>query len=88
MTDYTSLYGTISMVHYPILDQIERSNQGIAIDPSRLFRYIYREPYRQNIDMSIHGEEASRDVYVETDCLVLKGPNHLLIKPYPSTPNK
>lgn len=84
MTDYTSLYGTISMVHYPIMDQIGRGWQGIAIDPSRLFRYVYREPYRQNIDMSVHGEEASRDVYVETDCLVLKGDNHLLVKPSPA----
>jgi hypothetical protein len=81
MTDFSSIFGTISMVHYPILDQIGRSAQGFAIDPSRLVRYIYRQPFHESIDMSIHGEEAERDVYVEIDCLLLKGENHVLITP-------
>jgi hypothetical protein len=81
MTDYTSLFGTISMVHYPMLDQIGLSKNGFAIDPSRLSRFVHRNQYHVNIDMKVHGEAATRDVYIQTDCLVLKGPNHAFIKP-------
>jgi hypothetical protein len=87
MTDFSSLFGTISLVHYPILDQIGREEQGFAIDVARLIRYVHRGAYTENIDMSVHGEDAQRDVYVETDCLVLKGDNHVFISPTPANSN-
>ncbi|MDR3137534.1 MAG: hypothetical protein LBT73_01455 [Tannerellaceae bacterium] len=81
MTDFTCIFGTISLIHYPILDEIGRSDQGFAIDPSRVIRYMAQPSYSENIDMAVHGEEAERGVYIETDCLVLKGDNHVLITP-------
>ncbi|MDR3129079.1 MAG: hypothetical protein LBU03_02375 [Tannerellaceae bacterium] len=89
MTDFSSLFGTLSMVHYPFLDELGRSDQGFAIDVSRLSRFVFRRAYEQSVDMRVHGEDASRDIYIETDCLVLKGDNHALISPFPpsSTPS-
>jgi hypothetical protein len=81
MTDYTSPFGTLSLLHYPMLDEIEMPDNGMVIDVDRLYRYVYAEPYHKSVDMQVHGQEAKRDIYVQTDCLVLKGDNNIFIKP-------
>ncbi len=77
---FESSFGTMNVVHLPILDEVGLSEIGICLDLDMLVLYKMEEE-RRNINMETQGEAAERNVTIQTDCLTLKGYSHLLIKP-------
>ena len=77
---FESSFGTMNVVHLPILDEVGLSEIGICLDLDKLVLYKMEEE-RRNINMETQGEAAERNVTIQTDCLTLKGYSHLLIKP-------
>lgn len=77
---FESPFGTMNVVHLPILDEAQMSDIGICLDLDMLVLYTMNEE-RRNISMESQGEAAERNVTIQTDCLTLKGYSHLLIKP-------
>lgn len=77
---FESPFGTMNVVHLPILDEAGLSDIGICLDLDMLVLYTMNEE-RRNINMETQGEAAERNVTIQTDCLTLKGYSHLLIKP-------
>lgn len=77
---FESSFGTMNVVHLPILDEVKLSDIGICLDLDMLVLYYMMEEKRR-IDMETQGEAAERNVTIQTDCLTLKGYSHLIIKP-------
>lgn len=81
MTSFESSFGTINVAHMPMLDELDMSDAGICLDLDMLVRYMMIDGKNREINMEVHGEDATRNVTEEIDCLCLKGFSHLLIKP-------
>lgn len=77
---FESSFGTMNVVHLPILDEVGLPDIGICLDLDMLVLYFMGEDHR-SINMETQGEAAERNVTIQTDCLTLKGYSHLLIKP-------
>ena len=77
---FESSFGTMNIIHLPILDELGLSDIGICLDLDMLVLY-FMEDDKRSINMETRGEAATRNVTVQTDCLALKGFSHLIIKP-------
>ena len=81
MTSFKSSFGTLNVVHMPILDMTGRSKYGMVLDIDYLVRYYMKEMDSRTLDMAVQGEEAERDITQQIDCLALKGYSHMIIRP-------
>lgn len=80
-TSYQSTFGTINVVHMPILDEYGLSDIGLCLDLDFLVRYYQKDMENRKVNMETQGEDAERNITVQIDCLCLKGFSHLLVKP-------
>lgn len=79
-TAFDSSFGTLNVVHMPILDEIGMADQAICLDLDMLVRFKLEEKSKR-LDLSVNGEDAERNVTIMSDAPALKGFNHMLIKP-------
>lgn len=77
---FESSFGTMNVTHLPILDELGLSEIGVCLDLDMLVLY-YMEEKKRTLNMETQGEDAERNVTIQTDCLALKGFSHLIIKP-------
>ena len=77
---FESSFGTLNVVHLPILNEYGMSNVAICLDLDMLVRYKLEEKSK-NLDLSVNGEDAQRNVTIMSDALALRGYSHMLIKP-------
>lgn len=80
-TSFESSFGTLNIVHLPILDEAGMRDCGIALDIDYLTRYYMDDMKSRELDMATQGEEATRNVTKQIDCLCLKGYSHLIVRP-------
>lgn len=80
-TSFESSFGTLNIVHLPILDEAGMRDCGIALDVDYLARYYMDDLTSRELDMAVNGEEATRNVTKQIDCLCLKGYSHLIVRP-------
>ena len=81
MTSFESPFGTLNVVHVPILDQTSRPRYGMVLDLDYLVRYVMIDMETKELDMSVQGEEAKRKITQQIDCLALKGYSHMIVRP-------
>lgn len=74
-----SIYGEITVVHDPAMDELCWNNYGAVISEENLERYVYREQ-KEHSD-TIEGEEAKNQGVTVWDAPVLKGDCHILLCP-------
>ena len=77
---FESSFGTLNVVHLPILDDYGESDIAICLDLDMLVRYKLEEK-NKSLDLSVNGEDATRNVTILTDAPALLGHSHLIIKP-------
>ena len=77
---FESSFGTLNVVHLPILNEYGMSNVAICLDLDMLVRYKLEEKSK-SLDLSVNGEDAQRNVTIMSDALALRGYSHMLIKP-------
>lgn len=77
---FESSFGTLNVVHLPILNEYGMSDVAICLDLDMLVRYKLEEKSK-NLDLSVNGEDAQRNVTIMSDALALRGYSHMLIKP-------
>ena len=81
MTSFESSFGTLNVVHLPIMDQTGRSQHGMVLDIDYLVRYYMKDNETKKVDMSAQGEESERNITQQIDCLALKGYSHMIVRP-------
>ena len=81
MTSFESSFGTLNVVHLPIMDQAGRSKHGMVLDIDYLVRYYMKDNETRKVDMAAQGEESERNITQQIDCLALKGYSHMIVRP-------
>lgn len=76
-TKLVTVFGTINLVHDPMLDRLGMEWQGGLIDDDGLVRYYMKN--EDNKTEAVEGEEAKRQIVMTIDCLCLKGHSHLWV---------
>lgn len=76
-TKLVTVFGTINLVHDPMLDHLGMVWQGGLIDDEGLVRYYMKN--EDNKTEAVEGEEAKRQIVMSIDCLCLKGYSHLWV---------
>ena len=76
-TKLVTVFGTINLVHDPMLDHLGMEWQGGLIDDEGLVRYYMKN--EDNKTEAVEGEEAKRQIVMSIDCLCLKGYSHLWV---------
>lgn len=82
-TSIVSDFGTLKIVHNPILDETGWSDRGIAIDLEHLYKKEFVPMKATEIDLKGSGQRnANAKVIQEVSCLILRHPDcHAIIKP-------
>lgn len=76
-TKLVTVFGTMNLVHDPMLDRLGYEWQGGLIDDDGLVRYYMKN--EDNKTEAVEGEEATRQIVMTIDCLCLKGYSHLWV---------
>lgn len=76
-TKLVTAFGTINLVHDPMLDKLGMEWQGGLIDDEGLVRYYMKN--EDNKTENVEGEEAKRQIVMTIDCLCLKGYSHVWV---------
>ena len=76
-TKLVTVFGTINLVHDPMLDHLGMEWQGGLIDDEGLVRYYMKN--EDNKTEAVEGEEAKRQIVMSIDCLCLKGYSHIWV---------
>lgn len=76
-TKLVTVFGTMNLVHDPMLDRLGLEWQGGLIDDDGLVRYYMKN--EDNKTEAVEGEEATRQIVMTIDCLCLKGYSHLWV---------
>lgn len=78
-------FGSLHFVHLPILDLVGMENNALVIDIWNANRYVKEGEVTATIDMKQgaggDNRQATREVYMRTDCICLKGYNAILVGP-------
>ena len=68
-------FGTFYCMHYPMLDEMGLSGEGLIIDPEYLFKYVFEEENKKTLDLKSNGESnVDASVTTEVFCAALKYP--------------
>lgn len=76
-TKLVTVFGTINLVHDPMLDHLGMEWQGGLIDDDGLVRYYMKN--EDNKTEAVEGEEAKRQIVMTIDCICLKGYSHVWV---------
>lgn len=76
-TKLKTVFGTIDLVHDPVLDRIGYEKCGALLDLDGLVRYWRKNESSKS--EKVEGEEAKRDIVMCIDALCLKGYSHVWV---------
>jgi hypothetical protein len=78
-------FGSLHFVHLPILDLVGMEEYALVVDIWNANRYVKEGEVTATIDMKQgaggDNRQATREVYMRTDCICLKGYNAILVGP-------
>ena len=78
-------FGSLHFVHLPILDLVGMEEYALVIDIWNANRYVKEGEVTATIDMKQgaggDNRQATREVYMRTDCICLKGYNAIMVGP-------
>lgn len=77
VTRLHTAFGDIDLLHDPMLDALGYSDCGALMDEAGLVRYYVKDEEKKS--EGVYGEEATRDIFMTTDCLCLKGYSHIWV---------
>ena len=86
-TSIVSDFGTLKIVHNPILDELGWEDRGVAIDLEHLYKKEFVPMTATEIDLKGSGQRnANAKVIQEVSCLILRHPDcHAIIAPSTKT---
>lgn len=82
-TSIVSTFGTLKIVHAPLLDEMGRKDYGYAIDLEHLYKKEFVPMTATEIDLKDSGQKnATAKMIQEVSCMILRYPDcHAVIKP-------
>jgi hypothetical protein len=82
-TSIVSDFGTLKIVHAPLLDELGWKENGIAIDLEHLYKKEFVPMHATELDLKGSGQRnANAKVIQEVSCLILRHPDcHAIIEP-------